>query len=811
MRYLPYIFRRIRKSVGIAAMSIVTIALGLGINMGVLAVGLAIWPHPLDVPDEADLVRFRLVDGPYQFGGLSGLDYEALGQLSLLKNILAWNATDFRLRQDDGYSKVSGALVTGNAFSVLQLKPALGRFFTASDDMPYGGRDGWVAVISYSYWKSQFGSDLAIIGRKLNVDGAPVRVIGVMPRGFNGLVPLASANIVLPHQFLSITDPGENRFAKPYYFQWIVLGRLSEGMLVGSLRANLRAIEPAFRRFVDPDSLLADAPLGTLIHVDQKDLGLGTVLNKLHLPVLSIEALAASLLIFCGCNLVLLFLFRANRDSQAAAIRIALGAKRRNEMQMLILETLLLTSLGCVLAVPVAFGAARIISRVIQAVHGFHSFPLVSPSIGLLSLASTATLLISCAAAGGGGILNAKSSMLAHLRSGRGTLHTASKEWIVSFETFASILLVTAVALDIIGFRQLQTRPAGFGDGSSVVFSPDLSESAAATNEAQGAGNGNTQMNRLVGLIRNVPGVQAVGMINVQPLSGDTASGSVEVHGPGGSIRKLQIWPAEITREYFAAMGTRIIQGHDFTHEDPAGTPTCILSARVASALFRGQNPLGSFLYSSGTKPCRVVGVAADAHFTSISTPPDPVVYQLVRGDDLPTIVVKASRTQTAMTAIRNAVRDIAPDAVPTAIETMQTCITNDFKEWKLITVGGSVCACFAAIILGIGFFGMLSLQVSERKREIGLEIALGARPLQVCGSLLKKFARPIALGSLLGVAAGLSAALELQTIYSLSYHELIFGTVSGLLILVLLLLAAALVPMRRALQVSPMECLSSE
>jgi ABC-type antimicrobial peptide transport system permease subunit len=188
----------------------------------------------------------------------------------------------------------------------------------------------------------------------------------------------------------------------------------------------------------------------------------------------------------------------------------------------------------------------------------------------------------------------------------------------------------------------------------------------------------------------------------------------------------------------------------------------------------------------------------------------DPVVYLLTKRA-MPTLVVRAATSGLAIQAVRNAVQAVDPDALASSIDTIGTLIDRDLRMWRVITLAGGLCAGLAAMILGVGFFGILSLQVAERKREIGIQVALGANRLQVCASVMKKLRRALLVGLVLGSGTGLLAAIALAQVYGLSAGFVVGGFLCSLILLGILLVAAAAVPLRRALAISPMECLASE
>jgi putative ABC transport system permease protein len=814
MNSMRYAIRRMLRSPGFSAMVVVTIALAVGVNLGVFSATQTVLFYSLGVPNSGRLLYYSLGNGR-DATTFSGPAYEALRTNAALKDLLAWKISQFRLQTREGAPRIYGALVTGNTFSVFGIKPYLGRFFQQEDDAPGGGKGGWEAVLGYSYWTAHFAADPSVIGREIVVDGAPVHIVGILPKEFTGVVPVLRTDILLPSHFIAVTNPEENRYAYPGYMEWFVFGLLPKGMSIKGIEANLNVIEPTIRQLADPggtvfsSALFSNTPPGTLLHVQSGELGAVPALKYLNVPFFGMQILALALLAFCCCNLILLLIGRGSREAHAISIRIAMGARLSNQIGFAMLEAAVLAAIGSAISAPVAWATARMLSLVIQSIPGFDGFPSISPSAPLLLESIGGVLVIACLSSALACTWQARrrSGPIMGTSTGRAPLRRSSR-WIIGFEVFASILLITSVAVDGLGFEKIATQRSGFGTGSAVTATLDFGGGSGLDSHS-GSGDLHTKMNRILEQVERSPGVQSVALMNMPPLSGGTAKAEVSVRGTNGSARDTTIWPEAVSVKYFSTLGTRILRGRAFRDEDVAGDPVCILSNQAASQLFGREDPLNQYLYQKAPY-CRVIGIAEDAHLKSMSDSADAALYLLTKGD-LPTIAVRATTSELAIEAVHNAILAVAPDTLATRIDTVAARINDDLRVWKIITLAGALCACIAAIILSIGFFGILSLQVSERKREIGIQIALGAGRTAICLSLVRMLRRPVAVGLVLGSGLALLTAAGLAKIYGLDPQLVIAAYLSSLVLLGLLLLAAAFVPMSRALAVSPMECLASE
>lgn len=799
---LTYVFRRMFRSPSFSLMAVATIALGIGINLGIFSVTKAVFLDSLGVPDAGSLIYYTLGVGPDIQLKFSDQQYEGL-RSTVGTTVLAWQPRRLLVKTSDGPIPVAGALASGNTFSVLGLRPFLGRFFDEADDVSGGGKNGWTAVVSYPYWQTHPN----IIGQTLTVNNVLVRIVGVLPREFSGIDSARSLDLILPRNFeqaagFGVRMLGGGTIITP---EWFVLGRLPSHVSIGQAQANLETIQPSFEQaayLTEPifSLLFPNTAPDALLNVHSAQMGVTLEYRSLRTPLLLLELLAGAVLVFCCCNLILLLVGRARREAHATAIRLVLGARPKDQARLAVAEAATLAGMGTMLAAPIAWGTARGLSLAIQSAPGFSNFRTVSPSGLLLLLAAVSALVAACLTSAGSSLwLGSKRTTLSLREVVAGRVAARSRSWIVGVEVFASVVLLSGAIVSGVGFQTL-SHHSGF-EGSAVLLEPHVLLTY-----------GFAGVERMVSLIQNTPQVQAVATTSVLPLSGSSSSGTAEAHGPGGSVRQLRdVWLVAVTLHYFSAIGTKIVSGRDFTPSDLAGDPVCVLSRNAAEALFPNLNALGKYL---SDPECRVVGVAEDAHFRSISEPADAVVYQLSKHAQL-NIVLSAANTGLAIQAAHEAINAVILQSVGSdrgvTMGTVQERVDKDLRLWRVTTLAGTLCALLAAIILAIGLFGVLSLQVAERQREIGIRRALGANLIHVSLALLRQLGPAIALGVVLGSAGALFAAEKLIEVFQLSAGQVLACFVGSLVLVGFLMLAAAVVPLSRAFAVSPVECLLVE
>ena len=415
-------------------------------------------------------------------------------------------------------------------------------------------------------------------------------------------------------------------------------------------------------------------------------------------------------------------------------------------MRIAVLEAAALTAVGSLVGVLAAVAIIAVSSNVVQSIYGIDLFSITAPGPAVIASAVGIALVGGCGVAIFANLFRAKDWAGVNLVADSGAKSSRLSNWVIGCEVFACTFLMSIVAADCIATLKVAGQPSGF------------STRGAVTTTLESGGRPEREDGPNCGAVEVDPGVQAVATMNMPPLNGATASTSVGARNQDGLMRQQTVWPAVVSVRYFSAIGTRIIRGRDFERTDLAGDPVCVVSTRAASILFPGTEPLEKTLYrGTGGKGdnapavyCRVVGEAEDAHFQSMSGPADAVVY-LLTGKAMPTLVVRAASNSLAIQAIRSALQAIDPAAPSAGIFTVESIVEKDLRMWKIFALAGGLCACLAAIVLSVGFFGVISLQVSQRRREIGIQIALGAGWKNVCLSLVGKLRLPVALGLALG------------------------------------------------------------
>jgi predicted permease len=819
-----YGIRMLAKNPGFGLVAIITLALGIGANSAIFTLTYAVILKSLPVPNPGELVRYSFRESGVQDLSISGPAYEALRKHETVnRDLLAWSGADLAVQQNGAVTRANGGLMTGNGFRVLELRPYLGRFFGHSDDVTGGGVNGYQAVLGYDYWKQHFQQNRDMVGRSLTINGRPVTVIGVLPPGFDGLISGQRADIVLPLAFEEVIhapkpmlrDAGDN---------WLtVIGRLKPGESLKSAAANLRATDAVVREEADPSHLFLRGFFAPFqFGVESGRSGRSFLKVDYSRPLLVLEILVALLLLLCCANTALLMLARVSGRVREFAVRSALGAPRERLFQQVLVEVGLLAACGLVAGVWLGWVAARALVSNLASIGELPALD-VTPRVQILAFAAAATAIAALAAGLWPAVRASAADPILDLK--RGEALPSSKRlgsWIVPAQVAVSVTLLASASLLGSTFFHLLLIDSGFqGDG---VVMADVDLSAAKPTPKQAA----QDARRIVEALENTPGVQQATLLSAAPIHNGWAAAHYFTLGKRGAVHSdMQTWPESVSPGYFATMGTRILEGRGFARADENGSRLCVLSASGAAYFFPSEDAVGRFVYSGGSDPrkdgtdldprnaCRVIGVAEDARFLSLREAPPRMLYSLLASDDdwgtQFSLAVRGPSAGVSAAALRNALHAIVPAAVPPTIYSFSDLIRAHLQQERMLMF---LSVCFAAIgllLTALGLYGLLARRVTLRTREIGLRLALGARPREALTLVVSEGSRLVLAGAVIGAVAALIVSRMLRSLLFgiQAANPITLLAVLGVLFLVAI--AAACIPARRAARVDPMEALRYE
>ncbi len=786
----------LRRNPGFTTVAILALAVGIGANTAVFTVvnGVLLRPLPFPDPDRLFLISNLPRHSPFTNPpALVERDYlEFKRHNSSFERIATFNSVAAVLTGAGDPVRVPAAAVTPDFFAVLRASASLGRMFGSGDEREH------IAVLSDALWRNRFGADPRIIGRTITLDGIGRTVVGVMPPGFS-FPP--DAQLWMP---LEIRVDPHNAMLRP------VLGRLKPGASPQQAQSELEAfiaampLEQGAKR---GDSIAQILPL--------KELLVGDVRGSL---LMFSGAVAFVLLIACA-NVANLLLMRAASRRQEVAVRAALGAGRWRLIRQLLIESTLLSLGGAAAGLVVTLWTVPALLALAPA----GRLPRTS-DVRIDGWVLGATLLVSVAT---GVISGLAPAFRITRRDPRPSLNPGSRSEtgrrerlraaLAVFEVGLAVVLLSGAGLMLRSFLRLRTVHPGFRPDNVLTMTVDLPPAVYKTAAQMRAFH-----NSILAKLAAIPGVAAAGAVNWRPLGGMLIRGDFQVEGSqrpkGYMVDKPVVSPG-----YFRAMGIRMLRGRDFDERDnETGPGVVIVSESVARRLWPGEDPIGKRIamrdHPAPKDWMNVIGVVDDIRQETLKQPPDPAIYVPYQQVTSPFFlshmtfaVRRASHSESVAQAMRAALRETDKEQPVETIATMQDLIAASTAEPLFETRLLAAFSTIALLLAAIGIYGMLAYSVTERTREIGIRMALGAVKSDVVGMVLRHTLALAGVGIVFGLAGALAVSRALaKFLYNVSPTDA--ATLLGVtFVLAAVALIAAWIPARRAAGVDPAVALRYE
>ncbi|MFL6520470.1 MAG: ABC transporter permease [Chthoniobacterales bacterium] len=806
---LKYAFRMLIKAPVFTVIAILTLALGIGANSAIFSVinTVLLRPLPFKNPDEIVNIwgRYANDSGSVRGNVHSFADYVDLrDQSQTMAAMAAYTRTGATLTYGEDAKSLEGIAITPEVFDVLGVPPILGRAFTKEDAKNDANR---VVVLTYPFWKSAFAGDPKIIGQQITLSGRPHTVIGVMPPRWKFPIEDEHIEYALPLEYFGPQVLG-NRGS---HFLTVV-GRLKPGVAIKKAEAELSAIANRLSKQY-PDTNMNFT---------------GTAVVKLHSDIVGdvrpalmvlLGAVALVLLIACA-NVANLLLARAASRSREIAIRTALGASRALVVRQLLCESLVLAILGGGAGLLLAWWGVDLLGAA-----GPQGLPHlgeikvnISVCVFTFVLAIGSTLLFGLIPALQVSRPAVNESLQQGAKGSTGGLHTNRlRAFLVVSQVSLSLLLLAGAGLLIKSFFNLRATNPGFDPVRVMTMTLNLSRIRYPDADQQ-----TRAYDTITEKLAAIPGVESAGGVNPIPLGDNQRSSSFMPSGaaplprgnhPGASY--LLVKP-----DYFKTMKIPVLQGRAISPADTKGSPPVIMiNEAFAQKHFAGKNPIGQQVMVDQPEnkfdTREVIGVVANTRHDSLAQPQGPEMYVPFaqdpgRGLD---IVLRVSSTNLVglNSDVKRAIHEIDKDIYVPVLAPMTRFVDTHLAQPKFNMMLLAVFAAVAMVLAAIGIYGVIAYSVTQRTREIGIRMALGARRTQMLGMVLRQSMTLVVIGLLIGFVVALAATRVMTTLLygvganDISIYALVITLLGGAALL------ASYVPARRAMKVDPMVALRYE
>ncbi len=783
--------RTMIKSPGFAAAAAVTLALGIGANTAVFSAVNAVLLKPLPFADPDRLVMVFDVQPEVPRAPASFPIYVDWRDENRVFTLVGGSSPRSVVLTGSGDpTRVNGASVTSTFFTVLDVPPFVGRPISAEEDQPGGPK---AVVLSYRLWEQRFGADPELVGRTITLDGEPHLVVGVMPPGFD-YPQRAQLWLPLARAFDETTRDG--------HFMRVV-ARLKPDVTFEQARTEMEALGQRL-------SELRSHPHGTTI----RSFGEFLVGNSGR-PLLVLLGAASFVLLIACVNVANLLLARAVSRERELAVRVALGAGRVRLLRQLLTESVALALLGGGLGVVAAGWLIRLFMGLAPA-----SFPrLADIGVDLRVLAATAAASVLTGVVFG--MLPAMHALRANpnqsLRDGSGKTSGGARarranRLLVTTEVALALVLLVGAGLMVKSLYRLQAEDPGISVDRLLTFQVELTSGRYDSNET-----GWTFYRDLLDRLRALPGIESAGGINLLPLDnwGWNTSFQIEGHEPWPAGQEPIAEHRAVTSDYFGTMGIPVVRGRAIDDRDTAAAASVVMiNDSFARQFFENEDPIGRRIVRGGV-PVEIVGVAADVKQSRLDRPTAPEIYhpitQATYGFLAVVVRARTSDPLALVPAVREQVAALDPDLPITQVATMRQVVSASVRQPRLSSTLIGLFAALAALMATVGVYGVMSYSVSERTRELGIRIALGADARSVMRLVVAEGLTTAGVGTAVGALASVALTRVLGSqLYEVSPTDpLVLGaTAAGVLVVAM---AAALVPARRAMRVDPMVALRAE
>ena len=825
--------RVLRKSPVFTITAILTLGIGIGANTVVFTLLYGLLLRSLPAKDPASLARIGVASATIDSSRATQVPYQMLLELrrqqKSFTEISAWLLRAVSMDTDDGAPRLAeAAFVSGNGFDVLGMNAYLGRLLTPADDARGGPAEGWPAVLSYGFWKDNFGGDPYVAGRHIRLSNTIVTIVGVAPASFRGVWPGSEVKLYVPFQFYSVLLGRD--INAPNSLAWCsTIGRLKPGVPVEEARAELATYQRTLiGQFIPLDLQDRLQTRNAYLWVSSARTGLPTFFGRVYsTPLYLMQGLVGIVLLLCCVNVAGLMMSKVYARRQEFAVRTAIGAARWRLMRQYLTESFVIALAGAALGAAGAWygtGYLRPFFRHPMEGTGMTIHPDASVFVVTGVFAIVTTLLFGALPAwraGGtdpGGLLKSPPGGAARRRMlGRA---------FIPLQVALSFALVSIATLLTQSLIRLETEKTGFElDHVTIQTAPFtfLNLTAEARMELY---------HRMRNRMEQIAGINSASFTLFTPMTSFQATAGFQALGDGpnppedSSMAYNDVGPG-----YFRTMKTTILEGREF-QENERDRSVCVLNQSAAAYLFPHQAAIGRYVRSTveqrgnpagrGEAPfprglvCRVIGLAQDAKFANLNEPPPrtiyfPVTIETVKAAGNLVFLMNAPSKAQAIAAYRRAKEELSPATPFVLFATLREQMEAALGSQRAFSLMSNFFAALALLLSGLGLYGLLSSSVAQRAGEIGVRMALGAKRGRVLRMILSEALGLLAAGLVLGaITLTITTRFVQGMLYGVSTFDPIrLAAITAVLAFVAIV--AGILPALRAASIDPIQTLRGE
>jgi predicted permease len=832
MRNLKLSLRALFRTPFVTVVAILSLALGIGANAAIYSLFNEMLLQPLPVPHSDRLVNLATTGpqvGFYNCGRAGDcsevFSYPMFRDLEKAKTAFSGIAGHMPFAVSlsmPGQTPINadGVLVSGSYFPVLGIQPAIGRLFDRTDDQ--GVRVNNVTVLSYAFWENSLGADPAVLGKEITVNGQHLTIIGVAPRAFDGTTLGARPDVFVPISNVGVMTGGEQSTVRNDH--WVYLfGRLAPGATVDQASASINSVYHAI--ITDVESPMQQGLSATtaaqfraaVIKLTDGRKGQSSAIKDSRTPLTLLFAVTGIVLLIACANIANLLLARAANRTMEMAVRLSLGATRRQLIAQLLTESLLLAALGGIVSVAVAHwtlaGITALLSSEAARVYEFHLSTPVFAFTAVLSLATG--VLFGLAPA----VSSTRPDLVTELRNNSGKLSGGRgaarfRTSLVTVQIALSMALLIAAGLFLKSLQNIARVDLGIHIENVVQFG--VSPGRSGYDDIRTT----ALYDRIEQALAALPGVRGVTSSTVVLFGGNNRGRDVSVQGfkkdpdtDAGSLYTV------VGPNHFHVLGVPLIAGRDFTAADNAGAARVAIVNETFAKKFNLGNAVGKRMsvYNDSLN-IEIVGLAKDAKYSKVKDKIPPVFVipwrQAGRNYDVGdnTFYVRTGLpTDQSIRAIRAAMKNIDPNLPLDGLKTLPQQVHENVYLDRMTSTLTLAFALLATVLAAIGLYGVVAYSVTQRTREIGVRMALGADMSNVRGLVLRQVGAMALVGGAIGIAAAIGLGRAAQSLlYQLNGYDPVVIAAAAVALATVAFLAGFL-PARKASRIDPMQALRYE